>query len=350
MGVAVARKLGRSALDHVDRGAEEISTGKPFQDYNRCVNIQRLVHILQTVAKNGPAVGRAITRSKKRDTGPKDWFSGVDDTSWLWMNTTGRKRLKPIAALVPGLPDSRMQAVFTGDTDDDTLRAGFEIYRLFKGYYEAQIGPISSCRGILDFGCGWGRIIRFFLRDVSPEKIVGVDYEAEVIQACRDTNKWCKFTLIEPYPPTSLPSGAFDLIYLFSVFSHLPEEMHWALLKEFHRLLVPGGLLVATTRRRDFIQYCQSLRDDPNLQEMPDYLSCSAEVFRNMDESLATYDGGLFCYDRYEQNEGRSSFWGEACIPKTYVERRWGEVFEVCDYVDDPKVCPQNVIVARKRV
>jgi hypothetical protein len=40
------------------------------------------------------------------------------------------------------------------------------------------------------------------------------------------------------------------LIYLYPVFSHFPEEMHLALLREFHRLLRPGGLLIAPTRQR----------------------------------------------------------------------------------------------------
>jgi len=56
------------------------------------------------------------------------------------------------------------------------------------------------------------------------------------------TNKWCRFTLIDAYLPTLLTAESFELICLYFVFSHLPEEMHWALLREFHRLLMPGGM------------------------------------------------------------------------------------------------------------
>jgi hypothetical protein len=41
--------------------------------------------------------------------------------------------------------------------------------------------------------------------------------------------------------------------------------------------------------------------------------------------------------------------WGETCIPRPYVERRWTEHFTVLDFVDDPRRCTQNVIVARRR-
>jgi len=220
------------------------------------------------LVKNSPAAMLAAGRSKKPGTSPKDWFSGVDDDTWFWMNTQGRRRLKSIAAIVPGLPDATLQAAYTGSSEDSTLREGFAAYQLFKHHYEAHAGALSEAR-VLDFGCGWGHIIRFFLREVPPERLVGVDFSAEAIEACRATNRWCDFRLIDPQPPTLLDAGTFDLIYLYSVFSHLPEEMHWALLYEFHRLLTPGGLLIATTWPREYILHCKSLRESPDIQNKP---------------------------------------------------------------------------------
>ena len=301
------------------------------------------------VARNEPVVRRAITRSERPNTGPKDWFSGIDDETWFWINTTGRRRRKALAHLVPKMPEVSLQETFTGSSGDSALQEGFNAYRIFKKIYEKHVGPIGSCRAVLDFGCGWGRIIRFFLKDVEPGRLIGIDHCEEVVRVCLDTNKWCRFMLIEPNPPTPLTQESFGLIYLYSVFSHLPEEMHWTLLKEFHRLLAPGGMLIATTRGRDFIQVCKSLRDDPRLNEKPDWLKQSARVFTDVDATISAYDNGQFCYESLGA-EGRWSFWGEACIPKNYVERRWREIFDVCDYIDDRALDPQNVIVARKRV
>jgi SAM-dependent methyltransferase len=313
--------------------------------------LRRLRHITSgalRAARNEPVVRRAITRSEKPDTSPKDWFSGIDDETWFWINTTGRRRRKAIARLVPKMPEVSTQETYTGWSGDSTLREGFDAYRIFRKSYETHVGPIGSCRSVLDFGCGWGRIIRFFLRDVEPKKLFGVDHSEEAIRACQETNKWSQFTLIEPSPPTPLTPESFGLIYLYSVFSHLPEEMHWALLKEFHRLLAPGGMLIATTRPRDFIFFCKKLRDDPRLNEKPDWLKVSARTFADVDATISAYDNGQFCYESVGA-EGRWSFWGEACIPRAYVERRWQEIFDVCDYIDDRAACPQNIIVARKR-
>lgn len=298
-------------------------------------------------AKNEPAVRAAIARSKKPGSSPKDWFSGINDETWFWMNTTGRRRRKSIADLVPQMPEVSLQELFTGQSGDATLRQGFNAYRIFKNCYETHVGQIESCRAVLDFGCGWGRIIRFFLKDLPPDKLFGLDHNEEAIRVCRNTNTWCNFTLIETDAPTALPQESFDLIYLYSVFSHLPEEMHWAWLKEFHRLLVPGGMLIATTRARDFIQFCKKLRDDPQLDGKPEWLKVSARTFLDVDATISAYDNGQFCYGSHGFEQW--SYWGEACIPKGYVENRWTEIFDVCEYIDDPKRCPQNVIVVRKR-
>jgi len=308
----------------------------------RTFTVRSFTAILRT-AKNEPVVQRVIARSKKTGTSPNDWFSGLNDETWLWMNTTGRRRRKAIARLLPKMPEVSIQELYTGSSGDVTLREGFDAYKIFKNSYETYVGPIGSCRAVLDFGCGWGRIIRFFLKRLS-----GVDHAPQAIRICQETNEWSKFTLIEPKPPTELTPQSFGLIYLYSVFSHLPEEMHWMLLNEFHRLLVPGGMLIATTRARDFVHYCKALRDDPQLNGKPDSLRRTARIFGDVDATLSAYDSGLYCYECYG-SEGRWSFWGEACIPKGYVERRWQEIFDVCDYIDDRRACPQNVIVARKR-
>jgi SAM-dependent methyltransferase len=310
--------------------------------------VKRSPSAVLRVAKNELAVRRTIVRSEKPNTCPKDWFSGIDDETWLWMNTTGRRRRKAIARLLPEMPEISIHEMYTGSSGDQTLGEGFKAYRLFKKCYETHVGPIESCCAVLDFGCGWGRTIRFFSKDVEPEKLLGVDLDAQAIRICRETNRWCKFTSIEPHPPTPLTPESFGLIYLYSVFSHLPEEMHWMLLKEFHRLLVPGGMLIATTWARDYIHYCRNLRDHPPL-EKPGWLKGQAGIFLDVDAAISTYDSGQFCYESYGE-VGRRSFWGEACISKSYVERRWREIFDVCDYIEDRGVSSQNVIVARKRV
>src|SRR5215472_3900786 len=107
----------------------------------------RLRHIASRAfrtAKHTPAVYRAIVRGKNPGTEPKDWFSGMNDEAWFWVNTVGLRRHPRLAAFVAKMPDVSLQANYTGSCGDSTLREGFEAYRVFKRYYEAYLGPIEN--------------------------------------------------------------------------------------------------------------------------------------------------------------------------------------------------------------
>ncbi len=293
------------------------------------------------------AVDAKFAQHAGSEVTPREMFRDVSDEAWLWANTEGVRNDPRIRELLPGLPDEKLQGQFTGSTGDWTLREGFQAYRLFKGFYEEYVGTFETCQRVLDFGCGWGRIIRFFLKDLEPSRLMGIDHLEDVIRTCHETNRWCQFQAIEPEPPTSLADDSFDLIYCYSVFSHLPEDFHKKWLIEFTRILKPGGLLVATTRRRDFIEHCAELRTRKNPEQIPHYVMVSAKTFLDTEASLAAYDRGEFCYSSHEK-EGRWWYWGEACIPEQYVLNEWTKYFTYCEYMDDRRRCPQSAIVVRK--
>ena len=101
----------------------------------------------------------------------KPLLRSFTEEEWFWVNTEGRRQFPELRALLPGLPDEKIQSGFTGGTGDVTLREGFNAYQLFKRLFEGNVGTFEGRRTILDFGCGWGRIIRFFLKDVEGENL-----------------------------------------------------------------------------------------------------------------------------------------------------------------------------------
>jgi SAM-dependent methyltransferase len=99
---------------------------------------------------------------------------------------------------------------------------------------------------VLDFGCGAGRTLRHFLDEAERGEFYGCDIDAPSVV-------WLEKNLSPPLhvfesaqePGLPQPDRCFDLVYAFSVFTHLTD--HWAgWLLELHRVLKPGGLLIAT--------------------------------------------------------------------------------------------------------
>jgi SAM-dependent methyltransferase len=277
---------------------------------------------------------------------PNELFGSVSDDFWLWMLTEGCRKSAALKEILPGMPEEQVQLQSNGLSGDTALFDALQIYQLFKRIFEANVGKLSDCDNILDFGVGWGRVIRFFLKDVEPNKLWGIDHYDKVIDICKQQNKWCNFQLIKPFPPTSFPDNMFDLIFCYSVFSHLSEDAHRKWVEEFKRILKPGGLVIATTWQRDFITRCRDARAEKNPAFWTTHLP---KLFVDTERWLAHYDNGGFCWESAPEYGEISYYLGEACIPKGYVLNHWTQYLEFVDYIDDRKVCPQNVIVMKKK-
>jgi SAM-dependent methyltransferase len=274
-------------------------------------------------------------------------FNGVDDDEWFAVNTTAYRRYPVLRQFLPAMPSEDIQKEFIGSAGDTALREAYYAYRLFKEVatkYRGRVGPETK---VLDFGCGWGRILRFFMRDVRPENLYGVDTLPLAIELCKQTNPLCQFKLINALPPTDFPDNTFDLIYLYSVFSHLSEDAHNRWLTEFHRIMKPGGVLVATTWQREYIERCERARQGATGSEVH---SLSYKAFPDAARALAAYDTGDFCHSPVGASLGLSdSFYGETCIPAAYVEKHWTDRFKLREYLyAGTNERWQNVIVVQK--
>lgn len=261
------------------------------------------------------ALDKILASANAHPAPPNQLFGDTSDYFWFWLNTEGYRRIEALRKLVPGMPDEDLQRHFTGAAGDVTLWEGFSAYNLFKRIFEDHAGRPVKASKILDYGCGWGRILRFFLRDVDPAMLWGVDGIPEMIAVCKQTNRWCNFDLVSTRPPTLFQADAFDLIYCYSVFSHLSEEIHTQLLTEFKRILKPGGVLIITTRDREFIKHCAELRKDPNLSSLPDWQKVSAVAFPDPVQSLSDYDNGKYCFTPFGEEEW--SFSGKLVSPRS---------------------------------
>jgi SAM-dependent methyltransferase len=244
------------------------------------------------------------------------------------------------------MPDPEVQLQYTGNSGDAVLREAFHAYLLFRDMYTTHVGPIEECSAVLDFGCGWGRILRFFLKDLDSSRLWAADPSEAMVAFCRSNFPGCHIEHIDPQPPGPFPDESFDLIYAYSVFSHLSEDMHHRCLTELTRILRPGGVLVATTRPRSFVDDCAAMRKRKDLSTVHAGPTSSAAAFPDPTKALSDYDAGRYCYSQLVF-EGTWTYWGEAAISEDYVAKNWTRHLAFVDYIDDRQGCA-NAIVMQK--
>jgi SAM-dependent methyltransferase len=106
-------------------------------------------------------------------------------------------------------------------------------------------------KAVLDFGCGSGRVLRHMLPyGRSGTTFAGCDVHADTVAWMRENYPESVRFDVSGDAPLPYEDGSFDLIYAASVFTHIPDWAPWV--REMHRLLRPGGTLVASLHGRGF--------------------------------------------------------------------------------------------------
>ena len=110
---------------------------------------------------------------------------------------------------------------------------------LVIGELDKHAGRASS---ILDFGCGYGRIIRE-LYESGFVNLFGVDFSPKMIERAKKENPFARYEqnagLEIPFP-----DGSFDAILLLAVLTCIPSSTDQArLFVELHRALKARGIL-----------------------------------------------------------------------------------------------------------
>jgi SAM-dependent methyltransferase len=99
---------------------------------------------------------------------------------------------------------------------------------------------------VLDFGCGCGRVVRH-LAVYTSVRLHGTDYNRTAIAWCDEHLRCAEFSTNDLAPPTRYRAQSFDLIWAFSVFTHLIEPLQHDWMAELRRILKPRAYLIIST-------------------------------------------------------------------------------------------------------
>lgn len=248
-------------------------------------------------------------------------FGGIaDDELWMVLLWKQYGNFPAIRAALPDFPEREFQEHWVGASGMQLAHETRDFYGLVKAAMtrHGQV-PLSEAT-LLDFGCGWGRHLRFFAMDVPPDRLYGCDSNQVVVEMCERLRVPGRLRHSRSIPQSLPVEGPLDLAYAFSVFTHLSERTHLAALEAIHAGLAPAALLVVTLRPPGYLG---------------EHARGEAAGFQFVPHDIPPEDGEIT--------------YGDTVITIEYVERNWAPMFdlrEVGTLPDDPD---QVVVVVQKR-
>jgi SAM-dependent methyltransferase len=151
------------------------------------------------------------------------------------------------------VPPAKLRIRVAGTADLDWFlqsgRLAEEALRQSLGRTGTRLEDLAS---ILDFGCGCGRVTRRLAG--LPGEVRGSDFDGGAVAWCRENLRFGSFTQNGLEPPLPVPDAGVDLVYAFSVLTHLPVPVQHAWFEELTRILGPGGLLLVSTHGERYLE------------------------------------------------------------------------------------------------
>lgn len=228
---------------------------------------------------------------------PSARFGEIGDDLWALLLTCSYDGWPRIRAALPSVPDPGWQQIWNGRDGAELAEQSLAFYRALRAAADRHLGGLHDAR-VLDFGCGWGRLTRYLMRDIAPGRLFGCDPVASILPPDLPAT----LAVHDPRGDRLPFDERFDMAFAFSVFTHLSEAAHQRALDALHAGLRPGGLLVATIRPPGFLPGDGGYRFVPHPAQ----------------EDHPQYDGGEMDY-------------GETVVTPGYVRERWAPRFALLE-------------------
>ncbi len=155
-------------------------------------------------------------------------------------------------------PPGKVGMVTGGQSPSGYMESGELAAKRMRGMLESNGLAMKDFGAVLDFGCGVGRIIRYW-HDLEGPELHGTDYNPDLTAWCQENLTFADFKTNDLVGKLDYEDESFDFIYLWSVFTHLTEEQQRFWMDKYARILKPGGHLFFTTTGEFFVENAHAL-------------------------------------------------------------------------------------------
>jgi ubiquinone/menaquinone biosynthesis C-methylase UbiE len=133
---------------------------------------------------------------------------------------------------------------------EDAYMQSLDAYVIYIMHTASYNFAKKFCDGkvVLDLGCGSGYGVARMAEHA--ERVVGVDVDSDAISFAREryARQNVSFAKIETEAPLPFTDDSFDVVLSFQVIEHVLDDSGY--MKEAHRVLKPGGIMVVVTPDR----------------------------------------------------------------------------------------------------
>lgn len=243
---------------------------------------------------------------------------GLDDFG-LFMISLPNDQYPALSRVLPRMASPEIQKSWTGASGVDLLKQTLAFTRLLETSVVRHTAKPMHGATILDFGCGYGRLLRMMCYYSDPNRIWGVDAWDRSLATSRDAGVLAHLAQSERVPE-SLPVGdtKFDVAFAFSVFTHLAPKAAEACLAAVRRHMVDGGLFIPTIRPVEFWPFLDKMRGLSVAERLTaDHERTGIAYLPHAGEEGETYGDASLSFDFFKR-EGWTFLGYDRSIADTY--------------------------------
>lgn len=243
----------------------------------------------------------------------------------------------------PRFPPAALQERFVGQSGVAALRSAYSFYVFIKAQMQSLGHPLTRQSRFLDFGCGWGRFLRFFWKDVDEGNLYGCDTNANIIDLCESLGSPGQLSAIDAHGRLPYPDAFFDGVLAYSVFTHLPEAVHLHWMRELARVCKPQAVVCMTLEPRRFLDHVAAIPASTTSPWDVALRRCQPAVAAHAEE----YATRGFTY--LPTCQGMEDVYGDAVCSPEFITRHWGPAFDLKTYIDHASQMSQAAVAVQRR-